>query len=237
MKSIIELVKTTWELYRSHVGLFIGYSAWLLIPMIINVLLTITFGSDYADIITTVVLTLDLLMVIWVMASIIQVTALVQANKRIDARKISSYSWGVSVSLLLLSIILSIITGLGLLLLIVPGVAFTVYATFSSVILVLERKSIKEAIRASFELVKGRFWKILGRLFAGNIIIFIPYAAAMLIIAGLLLMLSGGSVDALISNPATLMEQIMLRVIDVFFIPVFIIFGVTFYKNAKETRS
>ena len=237
MQSVLTLVKNTWELYRSHVSLYVGYSAWLLVPMIVNVLLTITFGSEYSEITSTIVLVLDMLMVIWVMASLIQVTYLTLSKKRIDARSISANSWRASVPLLLLGILLSTISIVGFIALIIPGIIFTVYATFSSTILVLENKNIKNSIKSSFALVQGRFWAILGRLFGSNILLFIPYAIAMLVVAGVLLLLNDGNIDTFLSSPATLMEQIMLRIIDVFFIPLFIIFGVVFYKNAKETKS
>ncbi len=237
MEPVFTLVKNTWGLYRSHVSLFIGYSTWMLIPMVLNVLLTVTFGADYTYIIEPIVLVLDILIMTWVIISLIQVTPLAQSKKRIDTRKVGASSWHLAVPFLLLTLLLSVLTVVGFVLFIIPGIVFAIYITFASAILVLERTKIIESIKKSFVLVQGRFWTVLHRVFFGNLILLIPYLVAMIIIASILLMAHNGDVDALVSSPATLMEQILVRVIDACLIPLFVIFGVILYQNAKKTQS
>ena len=50
---------------------------------------------------------------------------------------------------------------LGLLLLCVPGIWFAARAMFSSTIVVLEGRSGRNAIRRSFDLTRGQFWRLL----------------------------------------------------------------------------
>jgi len=237
MESVINLVKNTWGLYRSHVSLFIGYSAWMLIPMIFNVLLTITFGSDYTYITEPIVLTLDIIIITWVVISLIQAVSLIKSKKRIDPRKLSATSWKLAAPFLLLAILTAILTIVGLALLIVPGIIFTIYVTFASTILVLENAKIIDSIKKSFALVKNRFWTILHRLIIGNLILILPYLFIMLVIAGTLLIAHNGDIDSLINSPATLIEQILVRIVDICLVPLFVIFGVLLYQNAKKTQS
>jgi len=49
-------------------------------------------------------------------------------------------------------------------LLIIPGVIFTIYWAFSAYILIGENKGIIESLKASFNLVKGKWWKVFGYL-------------------------------------------------------------------------
>lgn len=65
-------------------------------------------------------------------------------------------------SLLLIAIFL-IITG-GFILLIIPGVIFSVWFAFSKFIFVDKNTGIKESLSQSRQLAKGRFWPIFGRL-------------------------------------------------------------------------
>ena len=51
---------------------------------------------------------------------------------------------------------------LGLLLLFVPGIWFAARAMFSSTIVILEGRSGRKAIRRSFDLTRGQFWRLLG---------------------------------------------------------------------------
>jgi len=64
---------------------------------------------------------------------------------------------------------LSIIVGLLLLvlfiLLIIPGIIFMTYWTFSFVFLIVENKKIRESLDASKQLVKGRWWRVFGYYF------------------------------------------------------------------------
>lgn len=66
--------------------------------------------------------------------------------------------------LLLLSIILALIYVFGFALLIVPGMLFVVWFAFSRFMAVEKNLGVKEALLKSKGLVKGMYWKTLGRL-------------------------------------------------------------------------
>jgi magnesium-transporting ATPase (P-type) len=59
--------------------------------------------------------------------------------------------------------IVSVIFMLGLyLLLIIPGIIFSVYWIFSSFIFIKEKKGIIESLRGSYKMVKGNWWRTFG---------------------------------------------------------------------------
>ena len=90
---------------------------------------------------------------------------------------------------LLISLIVGLIIGFGALLLIIPALIFGIWYSFS-IFLVLDKElRVKEALKQSKAMVKGKFWVILGRnlvfgLF-GFLISFIfgliPYAGGILV--------------------------------------------------------
>jgi hypothetical protein len=66
---------------------------------------------------------------------------------------------------LLLSILLALMIGFGSVLLIVPGILFLTWYAFSKYIFIEDEKAgILVALGRSKNLVKGKFWKVLGRL-------------------------------------------------------------------------
>lgn len=65
-----------------------------------------------------------------------------------------------------ISILVGLITVGGFILIIVPGVIFTVWFAFSIYLAVLEKKKgVSELLKGSRELSRGKFWPVLGRLF------------------------------------------------------------------------
>lgn len=76
-----------------------------------------------------------------------------------------SMAWRRYVSLLLVSILVSIGCGIGFLLLILPGIALAVLWSLAVPVLLAENRSPTEAMAASFNYVRGRFWPILGIYF------------------------------------------------------------------------
>jgi hypothetical protein len=68
-------------------------------------------------------------------------------------------AWKYSLMLLLKGIILLF----GFLLLIIPGVLFSVWFAFSGFEIVLNNSGVRESLSKSKDMVKGRFWPVLGR--------------------------------------------------------------------------
>ena len=62
------------------------------------------------------------------------------------------------------SVISSLVIGVGYLLLVIPGVIFSVWFSFTLYIVVTEGARPLEAIKNSKEMVKGYFWPVAGRL-------------------------------------------------------------------------
>ncbi|MBU4315314.1 hypothetical protein KJ673_02815 [Patescibacteria group bacterium] len=236
LRGALDLAKTTWELYKTNFSLFVGYSAWMLTPMILNTLVLLTFGSSLSVLTSILLFAFDLIIICWVVISIIKTANALSKNTRVNVKKISSQSWKLIVPILLLGLINASLTIIGLLLLLIPGIIVSVMLTFSTTILVLENKGVIESIKESYKLVKGRFLQILGRIVIGNIIFLVPYFLIYALIGLLMLSMNNWDIDVFVNAPPTLMEQILVRVTDIIFLPVLIIFGVMLYKTAKDSK-
>jgi|GEM_PF-5156725 hypothetical protein len=236
IKSVIELVQESWLLYKNNLSILIGYSAWALIPMIANALIIIAFGSFSSLTVEILITSLDIAVVGWITACIIQASYKLLDKQKIDVRTISSQGWKLLIPMIILGFITGVLTLIGFLALIIPGIIIATMFAFSTQILVIENKKIIESIKESYSLSKGRLLAIFGRMLGSEIIILIPYFVVYIAIAIILLSMNNWDIDAFINSPTTLMEQIATRITDIIFMPLVLVFSVVFYKSVKESH-
>lgn len=93
------------------------------------------------------------------------------------------------VKFFMVSLVVGLIVVLGLVLLIIPAVIFGVWYSFSVWLVLDKGMKIGEALKQSKAMVKGRFWKVLGRtvtfglfaFFVSIVVVAIPYAGNLII--------------------------------------------------------
>ncbi len=123
----------------------------------------------------------------------------VTAKETLDVKKTFIFAWKNLWKFFLLMILVFLATFGGFVLLIIPGIIFAVWFSFSSFVFVDKGLGVKASMGKSRELVKGRFWAVLGRLFVfglfsgfvGLVVSIIPLGigAALVTLAGALFML------------------------------------------------
>lgn len=82
--------------------------------------------------------------------------------QRSFARVLSNGSW---LKLLVTGLLVALLIWLGILLLLLPGMWFAGRSLFSSTIVVLEGRSGRDAVRRSFALTRGQFWRLSGLIY------------------------------------------------------------------------
>lgn len=91
--------------------------------------------------------------------------------------------------LFLISLTLGLIVFLGAILLIIPAIIFGIWYSFSTYLVLDKEMGIKEALRTSKLMVRGRFFKVLGRyfvfslffIFVSIILSLIPYIGSLIV--------------------------------------------------------
>lgn len=71
------------------------------------------------------------------------------------------YTFGVSI---LLGILLFLIVGLGMVLLVLPGIFLLVMLCFAPIFVVMDEQGPIQALKSSWKMVKGRWWSVFGSL-------------------------------------------------------------------------
>ena len=129
--------------------------------------------------------------------------------------------------------------GLGLILLIIPGIIFMVWYYFSSYVNVLEvnKNNGLEALTSSKELVKGRWFKTLWRLIAPYLAIYLPVTILELIVVGILyVILSALNADENLYFYIVTPFNIIFNFVGLCLLPLYLSFTIILYNNLKETK-
>lgn len=155
------------------------YLIKIYLPLGILTLLSLPFSYvpslyNYFDTIpgAAVVSTYNLLFLLVVsfinLAGIIAVIGVVKGD-RPEIRKVYQEAWSKYFKFLILTIVIFLLYLLGLILLIFPFVLVVTWLAFSRFLFVEKHLGIKASLSESKKMVKGRFWKIFGRIavFAG----------------------------------------------------------------------
>ncbi len=96
-----------------------------------------------------------------------------------------------------LALLVGIIVMIGFILLLIPGIFALVALSLSAPAFILERVGVTDSMRRSWELVKGDFWRVLGILLLGLLIVFVIMIVINIpfwIAAGASFVASGGDV-------------------------------------------
>lgn len=231
------LINESWTLYRNHFKLFAKIVVWILVPsVILSILPTITTNAvillPINFFFSLVSLFVGLFIAIVLVSSInslmkketVNLTTLYNASYS----KILSYFW------------ISILTGLavlgGTLLLVIPGIIFSVWFSFAAIIFIIEGARGTQALKASKELVKGKFWSVLWRWFA-------PYFVYGLILTVIILIpvyligLALGQPDAGFNQVSPWWAALISNVVYSFAVPLLVSIGVILYNALKKEKT
>jgi hypothetical protein len=184
LSSPIELIKDSFNIFfekKSLLPLVLIY-----LPLIPFQLL-FYFQENIKFFPTTVVIILINLvyLIVYLLTLLAGISAVkkVAAKESFDLKKIYTFAWKNLWKFSLLVVLVFLASFGGFILLIIPGIIFGIWFSFSNFVFVDKGLGVKASMGKSRELVKGRFWAVLGRLFvfglfsglAGSVVSVIPF--------------------------------------------------------------
>jgi hypothetical protein len=258
MLSLANLISNTWLLYSKNFVTYLKLSFFIFLVTIpaaaISSLSYAFFASKIANLSLSILINL-LVFFLTILVTIVLV--------RVADKQLKSLSSGESISLslsrefenslklwpmvLVVSIIVGLIQLIGLFFLIVPGIIFSVWFAFALCYVILEFPSsgsvsaaIKESLKQSRELVRGRFWGVLLRIFVPTILwSLFGWAISMIFVNSLNIIQKYFLVGA--AESATRLLDILKILgstyINALFIPLFVITTVILFRSLESTKT
>lgn len=224
LKPVSDLLKEAWAQFNTHLNILIPIMLLAGIGAYLQIILM--FASDNNAANNPLVGALALIaLVIYAIGMIWGFTALLNKIHKLDQpmtlgqayANAKPYIWPV----FLVGLIVGILTTIGFILIIIPGIIVAVWLSFSYFIVIDENKRGLEALKASKAYVENYFWPVLGRLLAVSIIVMI-----VIIIIGILAqMILGVALGSLIQT-----------VISLAITPFVVLYQYNLYKNVKQVK-
>lgn len=144
---------------------------------------------------------------------------------QIGFKKIPSMFWA--------GFLYSLATLIGLILLVIPGVALMLSLSFYTFFIVVESLGGYAALKASYALVKGFWWRTVGVFMAPGILFVVFYFALGLVAAVIMAIFKGnGGMEG-----AKLIVQLIYNVLSGFITPYFFVLGYVQYHDLKLRKS
>lgn len=234
LKGPIELVREAWALYKSNWKVLL---AIMLIPPVVMGVATslLAIGSIGLGIVGFVIMIVAAILFISMQGAIIDAVRRADTNPTLKISVKAQYSFGLSLfwSFVLLAIINAFINLGSAILLIIPGIIVSVYTMFYLFAFVIDGKKGFSAMVESFLVVRGRWWKTLGRV----VFLVIIYLVAFLVARGLGFLIAGLFGFAPQSDGYELTIAVLTQVLGIIVGPLIIIYMYKLYQSLKETRS
>lgn len=149
----------TGEIYKQAFGTVWIVALILMIPVAI-----LNAFSDNGWFINLIASIVQLIATVWLAGTIVKVVEDVEADGVVDASvgELFGLVWPRIISLILLAIVVGILTAIGFLLLIIPGIILTLMWIVSTPSMIVEQKGVFDSMSRSSELTRGNRWRILG---------------------------------------------------------------------------
>ncbi len=174
---------------------------------------------------------------LWTQIVLIRLINAGLTKQPVDQKTLNQNAWRDTIPFLWISILVGIITLGGLILVIIPGLIFSVWYFFSRYSFAIDGMRGYAALDNSKKLVQGRFWQIVWRLIVTNIF----YGLVLIVIVGIPTLIIGYFTkfaefsSAFTSGPWWFDALQSLAVVIT--LPLNIAFWTILYKNLKETKT
>ena len=231
--SLSDLIKDSWNLYVHNMASFIFYIIIsLIIPLAASLL---EYFLIYNIWLFVLLMAIGLFIDLWISVSLIEIVNRLYNKTPIEAKAINFLAFQKVPRYLWISFVTGLLIGLGLVALIIPGIIFAVWFSLTPYIFILEgERNVVQALKASYNLVNGRFWKTLARLLFPPLLI---YAIVLLIVGVITYIISGGNIDLINPDSTTnltlnLVSGIILSILT----PLFFTFTLILYNNLKASK-
>lgn len=231
LPKIGEILSVSVEATKKHFAVYVK----ILLPYLVLVILQGSLGVFAEDngVMIGLTLLVTLAMIIyafWMTIILTRVSYQAVMTGKVNEATAKKEVGKVILPLIVVSIIVGIITGLGFILLIIPGIILALMYFASQYLVIIEKKGISDALSMSLKMAKGRKWDLFVKLFVSHIVVGILYYVAVLIV-GIVFSMIGALVSEEVGG---ILAVIGVSIVVIPFIPVFINLSTFIYGHLKK---
>lgn len=235
MTPALDILRRSWDLYRTNGQLIVGYAAWLLLTAAAFVLTSFIGDDVLRGSVLFVVQIADLVLWMWVGIVVTRITLDVVAGKKPDALSLPREATALIWPFAWASVLQGLVTLGGFLLFIIPGFVFMVWFAYAQQAVVVDGKRGLESLAASRDLSRGRFFTVTWYLFVGPFLVMLAYLLVLGLALALLAAGTGTTSEIFLEQPPLWMD-ITASVGEIFLMPLLYIYWTLSYLELKKTK-
>jgi hypothetical protein len=244
LPGFIALLNETWQFFKSRFKLFVLMGLFItgmpyavgFIGGLLGGVLEVDAGLNESSVASMVIVLVSTALAafagVWGWSAL--VVAIVHAEEGIGFVDAFKRALRMLHSIVWVSILGTLLLFAGFALLIVPFVLFAIWFTFSTIVLVAEKKRGLTALLTSKEYVRGLFGPILGRYVLLGLLIAGMYLALLLLsllIAGLFILISPAIAAVVVG-----LQVLLYFVLPIFLMPLGIVYTYIVFKHVKAIK-
>jgi len=244
LPGVWELIVDSWHFFTSTWNTTIKVSIFFLYAGLAIFLATLLLRSGHGFlfiffmqllvlIVVSILLTWAIIRLTWLMLR------LDENKKPMDAKEGKSLAWKLLFPYFWIYIIINLVTFGGFILLIIPGIYFTIALSMSAIFLVDKGYRGFQTLAASEVLIKDRWWPIFWRFIAGGSIFGTLIMAAFAVLTFIVSLVTGPEFFMDVEEYALLpygVEQFLQLATLAVFMPLMVGFHVKVYRALQATR-
>lgn len=227
----LAFVAESLQLYRENFALFAGLVAWLLVPYILQVLSPLVPDALLAGGFSFLASAVLLVLSVWMTVVLFLLSRSIIARTAVDLPRAQADAWRLMMPLVLVALLETLVVAGGLVLLVIPGLVFSVWYGFAQLAAIFDGKRGFEALTFSKRLVAGRFWSVVWRLVAGPGLILGLYLVTVIAVVSAIGIAANLSEAFFASDAFVMWVDLFSSVVELFFLPWFIIYSSLLYEN------
>lgn len=233
--SLSLLLQQTVALYREHRWNYLGYSAWLFVP-IVGIILANVFENILLVAGLFIFGVMKFMLMLWIMVILIRMTFAFIHKQTLDQKTLAWESVKLLMPVFIVGSLYALVTLGGLLLLIVPGILFGFWYVFAPLTVILDEKRPLEALSASRELVRGRFASVAWVIICEQLLLGLLSMMILVIVATPIVVFAQFDPIALLTPPTPLWFTILQEMIEILIFPFSAIFATVVFVELKKPK-
>jgi len=245
MPNVFTLIGSSWDFYKKQPVLNSIVLWMLVVPLVVMSMVEyamdmmadsvphfIEMYGAHALVTMVLIIVAMYIIVLWGTAAVLIVGKRLMQNKagrsRTSFTAVRSSSAKLITNILITGILRTCFTVFWSLLLIVPGIIYSIRTTFYHIAIACEGKEYRSALKRSQELVKGHTWQVLFYLIGMSLIIFVPISLITFIVAGII---------SVLDDRYLLIADILNAAMQGFAMTIFTLASVSLYASLKKLKA
>jgi hypothetical protein len=227
----LHLLLQSYRLYREQGAFYVGYAAWLLLPVVALLALSFfPFEENIAFILALLLSVAEGLLSLYITIFLFLVTDKRLGHIEESHQELLLRSRTLLKPVILVALLQAVIVLGGLILFLIPGLIFLVWFSFAQSAVILDRQRGFNALAFSRAAVRGRFWHAVWFVLAGPLFLFCGYALLSSLVISLVALFTQTDPSVWTQTPIHLWIEALDAIAQTFLYPLLLIYFVLVYR-------